>query len=435
MSQLESKPSGEVREIHSLRELSPQQWRSGAAAWLGWLFDGLDMHLYTLVALPFVAELMSLGKSDELVKARSSWIQAAFLVGWALGGGFFGRIGDRLGRSRTLSLTILTYALFTGLSFFAQTWWQLLIFRFTAALGIGGEWAVGASLLSETWPRSWRPWIAAVLQTAVNVGVLVAALAGVVLSGQPHRVVFLVGIVPALLVFWIRRQVPETEEWHAAKLTAGKPPSVLELFGPEIRRTAVLTILVCALSLTGHWAFMFWYAQQLRSLTDVSSWSESQVTVLVSQALVLLMVTSIAGNFVAAWLARRLGYRRAISIMCLAYFLAMFGTYCQPRDHSQLWIWLTIDGVCQGVFALFTMYLPPLFPTLLRTTGAGFCYNIGRLAAAAGTVLFGLLGTKGDLRPILLNASYLFVPAALVALLLPEPPELYRETTMPIPTD
>lgn len=427
--------AAEPREIHSLRELSPQQWRSGAAAWLGWLFDGLDMHLYTLVATPFVAELMSLGKSDELVKARSSWIQAAFLVGWALGGGFFGRIGDRLGRSRTLSLTILTYALFTGLSFFAQTWWQLLIFRFTAALGIGGEWAVGASLLSETWPRSWRPWIAAVLQTAVNVGVLVAALAGVVLSGQPHRVVFLVGIVPALLVFWIRRQVPETEEWHAAKLTAGKPPSVLELFGPEIRRTAVLTILVCALSLTGHWAFMFWYAQQLRSLADVSSWSESQVTVLVSQALVLLMVTSIAGNFVAAWLARRLGYRRAISIMCLAYFLAMFGTYCQPRDHSQLWIWLTIDGVCQGVFALFTMYLPPLFPTLLRTTGAGFCYNIGRLAAAAGTVLFGLLGTNGDLRPILLNASYLFVPAALVALLLPEPPELYRETETPPPTD
>ena len=92
----------------------------------------------------------------------SSLIQAAFLLGWALGGGFFGRIGDRLGRSRALSLTILTYALFTGLSSFAQTWWHLLIFRFLAALGIGGEWAVGASLLSETWPRRWRPWIAAV---------------------------------------------------------------------------------------------------------------------------------------------------------------------------------------------------------------------------------------------------------------------------------
>ncbi|HKD38325.1 MAG TPA: MFS transporter, partial [Pirellulales bacterium] len=255
-----------MSEIRRLRDLSPQQWRSGAAAWLGWMFDGLDMHLYTLVALPFVAELSGgLSVKDPLIADRSSWIQAAFLVGWAVGGGFFGRIGDRLGRSRTLSLTILTYALFTGLSYFAQTWWQLLIFRFMAALGIGGEWAVGASLLSETWPRSWRPWIAAVLQTAVNVGVLIAATAGFLTSDHSDRSIFLVGIIPAVLVFWIRRGVPETAEWHDAKQAAGgQTPSVLSLFGPEVRRTSVLTILVCSFSLTAHWAFMFWYAQQLR---------------------------------------------------------------------------------------------------------------------------------------------------------------------------
>src|SRR5207302_8331264 len=142
--------------------------------------------------------------ADPLVKEKSSWIQAAFLIGWALGGGFFGRIGDRLGRSRALSLTILTYALFTGLSFLAQTWWQLLIFRFVAALGIGGEWAVGASLLSETWPRRWRPWLAAVLQTAVNLGVMLASLTVYLLADLPERCVFLVGILPAVLVLWIR---------------------------------------------------------------------------------------------------------------------------------------------------------------------------------------------------------------------------------------
>ncbi len=159
-----SAPPSAPAEARSLSELSPEQWKSGAAAWLGWLFDGLDMHLYTLVAAPFVMELVgATSPADALVRERSSWIQAAFLVGWALGGGFFGRLGDRLGRSRALSLTILTYALFTGLSFFAQTWWQLMVFRFLAALGIGGEWAVGSSLLSETWPRRWRPWIAAVL--------------------------------------------------------------------------------------------------------------------------------------------------------------------------------------------------------------------------------------------------------------------------------
>ena len=116
-------PASSGRDVLRLRDLSAQQWKSGIAAWLGWLFDGLDMHLYVLVAAPFVSELLHAGsEKDALVGYYSSWIQAAFLIGWALGGGFFGRIADRLGRSRALVLTILTYALFTGLSYFAQTW-------------------------------------------------------------------------------------------------------------------------------------------------------------------------------------------------------------------------------------------------------------------------------------------------------------------------
>ncbi len=152
-----------------LGDLTARQWKSGIAAWLGWLFDGLDMHLYTVVATPLVAQLLhATGPKDPAVGFYSSLIQAAFLTGWALGGGFFGRLGDRLGRARALMLTILTYASCTGLGFLAQTWWQLMIFRFLAALGIGGEWAVGAALLAETWPKQWRPWIAATLQTGVN---------------------------------------------------------------------------------------------------------------------------------------------------------------------------------------------------------------------------------------------------------------------------
>lgn len=111
--------------MQRLSDLSSQQWKPGIAAWLGWLFDGLDMHLYVLVATPFLAELLGVtNHKDPSVGYYSSWIQAGFLIGWALGGAFFGRIADRIGRSRALMLTILTYALFTGLSFFAQTWWQ-----------------------------------------------------------------------------------------------------------------------------------------------------------------------------------------------------------------------------------------------------------------------------------------------------------------------
>src|SRR5438874_639312 len=159
-----------VAEADSLIKISRQQWRSGIAAWLGWTFDGLDMHLYTLVAAPFVQQLIGASvTTDSRVSRYGSIIQGGFLLGWALGGGFFGRIGDRLGRARALSLTVLTYAVFTGLSFFAHTWWHLLIFRFFAALGIGGEWSGGASLLSETWTRKWRPWRAAVLQSGGNI--------------------------------------------------------------------------------------------------------------------------------------------------------------------------------------------------------------------------------------------------------------------------
>jgi MFS family permease len=404
-----------------LSELSPQQWKSGIAAWLGWLFDGLDMHLYTLVAAPFVAELLQTDKSDPGVAYYSSWIQAAFLFGWAVGGGFFGVIGDRIGRSRALVLTILTYAIFTGMSYFAQTWWHLLICRFVAALGIGGEWAVGASLLSETWPRRWRPWMAAVLQTAVNCGILLAGLAGFLLAGFPPRTVFLVGVLPALIVLWIRKAVPETHEWQQARGdVAGATPGFRDLFRAPARRITWLTLVVCALSLTAHWAFMFWCLQHMRSLPDVREWTEGQRSELVSMVLMVLMISSIAGNFLAAAAARWLGYRRTIVLSFLAYFVAMAGGYGVPRGHAELWPWLFALGVCSGGFALFTMYLPPLFPTLLRTTGAGFCYNFGRVAAALGTVFFGLFTKVGDHRLALLYASTLFLPAAAVACLLPE---------------
>src|SRR3954470_22901573 len=114
-----------------LRDISPAQWKSGIAAWLGWFFDGLEMHLYTLIAMPLVLQLLhATSTSDPAVKEKSAYIQAAFLIGWAVGGAFFGRLGDLLGRSRALALTVLTYALCTGLCAVAQTWWQLMIFRF-----------------------------------------------------------------------------------------------------------------------------------------------------------------------------------------------------------------------------------------------------------------------------------------------------------------
>ncbi len=425
-------------EVRHLRDLSPHQWKSGIAAWLGWLFDGLDMHLYTLVAAPFVMQLVHAASTSDLaVKQKSSWIQAAFLIGWALGGSFFGRVGDIIGRSRTLSLTILTYALFTGLSFFAHEWWHLLIFRFLSALGIGGEWAVGSALLSETWPRRWRPWIAAVLQMGVNLGVLLACVTALAMKGLPEKTVFLVGIVPALLVFWIRSHVPEPAEWHAAKKAAAhRNPPVSDLFRGSVRRTTILTIFVCATSLTGWWAFMFWHPQHLMNLPELAQWTMAAKRELVAHTFFLVIAVSIIGNFAAGALARWIGYRLAIAFMFAGFLVTFLLTFIPHHQYTDLSrIWFPAIGFWSGVFGLFTMFLPPLFPTLLRTTGAGFCYNIGRVAAAVGTIFSGDITAGGNFQRTLLYVGLLFIPATLSALFMKAPPDLNKPQPVNMPVD
>ncbi len=418
--------------VTRLRDLTKQQKRSGLAAWLGWLFDGLDMHLYTLVATPFVASLLGIAVTETMsavdkaaIGEKSSIIQAAFLVGWAVGGAFFGRVGDLLGRQKALVLTILTYACFTGLPFFAQTWWQLMIFRFMAALGIGGEWAVGASLLSETWPKHWRPWIAATLQGAVNCGVLLACFAGFIFKeDESNRYIFLVGILPALITLWIRRAVPETEEWQHAKSDA-KPPGIAHLFSSEVFGVTWRVLLICAVSLTAHWAFMFWQQAHVRALPEFAKATAAEKNNAALISLCWVMVGSLIGNYIAGAFAKFIGYPKAIALMLAAYCGAMWMCFHQQRNYHDTLVWFAIIGACQGAFGLFTMCLPPLFPTLLRTTGSGFCYNFGRIVAAGGTVFFGLseAGKVGDYRVALLSAGWLFAPAALFALLLPEVPD------------
>jgi MFS family permease len=408
-------------EATGFRSLTSQQKKSGLAAWLGWMFDGLDMHIYTLVATPFVAQLLVLPRTDKQVGEKGALINAAFLIGWALGGAFFGRIGDVMGRSRALCLTILCYAGFTGLSAISTEWWHLMVFRFLSALGIGGEWAVGASLLSETWPKRWRPWIAATLQTAVNIGVLLACFFGYLFENAEPRYIFLVGVFPALIVLWIRRAVPETDEWHAARAGSEKPPGLTDLFRGAAAKTTWIVLAICGVSLTAHWTFMFWqqkYIRDLPEVRDLSSAGQNRAAVI---ALMVLMAGSILGNYAAAAVARAVGYRKAGVSFCLIYGVVMVVTFLEARTHFAILIGFFFIGLCQGVFGLFTMCLPPLFPTLLRTTGAGFCYNIGRLIAAGGTVFFGLFTKVGDVRQALLYAAILFLPAAGLACCLPEP--------------
>ena len=420
-------PSRPSPDPDSLRGITRQQWRSGIAAWLGWLFDGLDMHLYTLVAAPFVMELVHASStSDRAVTEKSSWIQAAFLTGWALGGGFFGRIGDRLGRSRALCYTILAYATFTGLAFFAQTWWQLLIFRFLAALGdrrgMGGRRVASRGDVASPHASvaGGRPSDRRESRRARRVrgglfhGALDALSARRFSRRHPSGLSRPCGF---------DAKCPEPAEWCDAQAEArGEAPGVRDLFRGGVRHITLGSIGVCATSLTAWWGFMFWSQQHLRNLPELASWNQQSRERLSGEAFFLLIGVSIIGNFVAAALAKRFGYRWGIALMCLGFFLAMFGCFSVPRGHESLMTWYAVVGFFSGIFGLFTMYLPPLFPTLLRTTGAGFSYNIGRLAAAGGTVYFGLFAKLGDFRIPLFYASFLFLPPMLIVFLLPEPP-------------
>lgn len=200
------------------------------------------------------------------------------------------------------------------------------------------------------------------------------------------------------------------------------------LFSPAVRGVTWRTLTICAISLTAHWAFMFWQQSHIRALPEVRVLNAAGQNHAVVIALLVIMVASIAGNFLAGALAQRWGYQRAITFLLAAYGTAMIVGFApplsgapRPLSHEATLVWFGVIGLCPGVFGLFTMCLPPLFPTLLRTTGAGFCYNLGRVFAAAGTVFFGLFTKVDDIRLALFYAGFLFIPAALVSVMLPEP--------------
>lgn len=417
----------------------PARWKALIAAWLGWCFDGLDGYLYVIVAIPFVTQLLEnqYGPGNippGQVAAKAALIQCVFLVGWAVGGAVFGRIGDRLGRARTLTITVLTYAIFTGLAFFAQTWWHLLIFRFVAALGIGGEWAAGSALVSEVLHRKHRAWASATLQSGYMVGCILAVFTAKVFSqipvgdkiGLEPRWVFLVGVAPALLTLWIRAAVPEPEHWTRAKSEESTPP-LSALFRGQLARVTLLTTALTSIALTTVWAFLYFGPQLLRQLDGIPP---EKRTAFASDVSVAYLTVNIIANFAATYTARFLGYRAAFLIFmvgALATFAFVFGHRYAPaiapaltKDNA-LGLYCLVAFFGLGLFGMFPLYIPPLFPTLVRTLGAGFTYNVGRLFSAAGALGGGLIAESVGYDGAIFWTAMLYIPGIIVCCFIPEP--------------
>jgi len=358
------------------------------AAFLGWMFDGLEMGLFPLVARPALQQMQGATANDAFVGHWMGIITAAFLLGAAVGGLVFGWLGDRVGRVRALSLSVLTYSIFTGLTYFAVTPWHLAMTRFCAALGMGGEWSLGVALVMEVWPEKSRPMLAGLIGAAANVGFALIAIIGLFFSVTVHswRWVVLVGALPALLTFFIRQFVPESERWqHAAAGAPSRP--VREIFSPGLRRVTLLATALTAIVLIGTWGTVQWiplWADQLTggAQPEAKAWTG-----------LLAGLGAITGCLGGAWAGGRFGRRITYFGMCLGSLVSCALLFRGGLGYGAGFLLLTflVGAMTASFFGWLPLYLPELFPTRVRATAQGLAYNAGRVLAAAGALQMGTL--------------------------------------------
>jgi len=372
-----------------MQELYPSKdrWLVLLAAFLGWMFDGLEMGLFPLVARPALSDLMGMA-GDAVVGQWMGRITALFLLGAACGGLLFGWLGDRIGRVRSMTISILTYSVFTGLCYFATEAWHLGALRFVAALGMGGEWSLGVALVMECWPERFRPLLAGLIGAAANVGYLFIAALALQFHVRPDswRWVMLAGAAPALLTFFIRLFVPESERWRqAVKSSAARP--VREVFSPALLTTTLLAIAFAAVALIGTWGSVQWIPIWVDQLTggrapEAKAWAQICSA---GGAIVGCMI----GPLVGAWLGRRPAYFG----LCLASLLACGCLFRCFDGYSNMLLFMVfiVGGVTAAFYGWLPLYLPELFPTRVRATGQGLSFNSGRIVAAVGAVYAGEL--------------------------------------------
>ena len=383
--------------------VTPYQWLVLFVAWLGWVFDSMDSTIYALVLQPALHDLLRSPGGGPVAADVIGWyggiIFSIFLIGWAIGGVVFGVLADHFGRTRALVFSILIYAVFTGMAALSQTWWQLALFRFVTALGIGGEWAAGAALVAEVWPEDKRTKAAGLLQSAWAAGFLVAAVVNLLLRNCGWRPMFVVGIAPAFVALFVFLWVKEPERWvkaRAEELRAGgtRSPKLAELFAPGLARSTLVGSGLAFVAVFGLWGATNWTPTLIRALPDLQAMNASELASRVSYATMLLNVGALAGYLSFGPLADRVGRRWVFALMCLGSLLLLPMTFLTPRTYAQVLLLLPLLGFFNnGIFSGFPIYLPELYPTRIRATGAGFCFNIGRVLASTGPFLTGYLVT------------------------------------------
>ena len=424
----------------SLPDTPRLRWTSGltqyhylvlAVACFGWLFDTMDQWLFVFAKKPAMTALMP-GTSPQDVDYYVMLVTACLMIGWATGGIFFGLIGDRLGRTRTMIVTILVYACFTGLSGLAQNWWQFAVLRFLVGFGVGGEFAAGAALVAETFPAHSRAVALGVVQATSAIGNI---MAGAIYLGLTRyfamedawRWVFAVGVIPAFLVVIIFFYVREPDSWLAAREKARQSTgaglgSFATLFREkDLRRHTLVGVGLAAVGVIGFWGISVFGVDLLRQVLKPRNLDGKTMELYVSFAGMVQNAGGIFGALLFPYLTARMGRRSTFGMSFVLSFLACFCAFRFTTSFETALIFFALMG-----FALlmnisgFTVYFPELFPTRVRATGTGFCYNVARYITAVGLFGIGQLTLSFGLQNAALITSLIFVLGLLILPFAPE---------------
>lgn len=449
------------------------QWLVLLIASLGWIFDCFEGQIFVASMNEAMPSLVDKTATKGQIANYNSIALAAFLVGGALGGIGFGMLSDRIGRKRTLSVTILFYSLFTCFSALSQEWWHLVAFRFLVALGVGGEWAVASAFVAEIFPQRARPYVGSIFHASSVLGTYLAVAAGAFLIGNasiaawahsssvawtaqfidpaslPWRLGFALGVLPALLVMWIRSSVREPESWQQARERAAEDADermgrVRDLFEGALLRRTLVGVTLATIGLATFWTVHISGKDVLRAnveqtilaannLADRPAADEARKAVLAEHAsqikrwemLGMLLVTTGGGIGLVSFgpLAQRLGRRAAFLIFHLGGFACSLALFNAIHGTNAIIAFLPIFGFFTlGMHSGYAVYFPELYPTRLRATGAGFCFNGGRLAAAPFLLAIGTLRDQWNfsLSEAVTLMSFLFLLGAAVLIFAPE---------------
>ena len=393
------------------RDVGREQWKTLAAAQAGWMLDGMDVMLYAFA-------LTTIQREFGLTAAAAGSLASLTLLTSAFGGALAGYLADRYGRARILIYSILTYSLFTGLTASARTFGELALWRALVGFGLGAEWSAGSVLVAETWPAKHRGKAIGLVQSGWAIGYILAALlAAAILPGYGWRPLFIAGTLPALLTVWIRREVHEPAIWIRPSRAQGVP--VHRIFQPPLLRRTLLATLLATTLLFAYWGLFTWVPAFLSS--PVAKGGAGLGLVKSTAWIIPVQIGAFLGYTLFGALADRFGRRPVLLVFVLgaAASVPLYGF--GARNAVLLLVLGPLIGFFgHGYFSVFGAMLAELFPSAIRATAQGICYNTGRGISALAPSFIGAISERKGFGAALACTSVFFLLGGVVILFLPE---------------